>query len=79
MWPYSDFFPSGFEFLADIDDCSADPCATGNVCIDDIDSFTCVCQAGYTGDDCSTGWIFFSFCLFLAVVVFSYGAHAKFA
>ena len=41
--------------LKDIDDCSPDPCMNGATCMDGIDSYTCACVAGYTGDNCSTG------------------------
>lgn len=39
--------------LADTDDCSPDPCAYG-ACIDCVNTFTCNCEAGYTGRLCDT-------------------------
>jgi Notch-like protein len=41
--------------LADIDDCSPDPCQYGATCSDDVDSYTCTCAAGYTGTNCDIG------------------------
>ena len=42
--------------LADTDDCSADRCIHGS-CTDGVDSFTCTCEAGYTGELCEVGEI----------------------
>ena len=42
-------------FFLDIDDCDPSPCLNGGKCIDDVDSYSCKCAAGYTGDDCETG------------------------
>lgn len=33
----------------------AAPCKNGGRCIDGIDSFTCRCESGYTGDTCEDG------------------------
>jgi len=35
-----------------IDDCERNPCANGGQCIDEVDDFTCVCEAGFTGKRC---------------------------
>ncbi len=35
-----------------IDDCSPNPCENGGTCTDGVDSFTCVCPAGFEGDTC---------------------------
>ena len=35
----------------DINDCNPDPCVNGD-CTDEVDGYSCVCVAGYAGDDC---------------------------
>ena len=35
-------------------DCEGDPCRNGGYCIDGMNTFTCVCQPGYTGVECET-------------------------
>ena len=42
--------------LSDIDDCTGNPCQANADCIDGIDTYTCKCQAGYTGLQCETGY-----------------------
>jgi hypothetical protein len=37
--------------FTDIDDCASEPCNQGR-CIDDVNSYTCRCDHGYTGDNC---------------------------
>lgn len=39
----------------DIDDCFSDPCLNGAVCLDGANRYGCICNAGYTGQDCQTG------------------------
>ena len=41
--------------VADIDECSSDPCQNGGTCTDLVNSHTCACQAGYDGDNCQNG------------------------
>ena len=41
--------------LLDIDDCDPSPCLNGGKCVDGVDSYSCKCAAGYTGDNCETG------------------------
>ena len=41
--------------FADIDDCESNPCQNGATCVDGIDSYTCECANGYSGDNCETG------------------------
>lgn len=48
-------------FLADIDECSDDPCLNNASCVQGAGSFTCVCEPGYTGVLCETGELCFSF------------------
>ncbi|CAH1255196.1 F5 [Branchiostoma lanceolatum] len=38
-----------------IDDCTPEPCANGATCLDELDTYTCVCAPGYTGNNCSIG------------------------
>ena len=40
--------------ITDIDECDSDPCEHGN-CKDGINSYTCECEDGYTGDNCTIG------------------------
>ena len=42
-----------FLTFPDINDCNPDPCENGGTCVDGVDSFTCVCPAGYEGNNCS--------------------------
>jgi hypothetical protein len=38
---------------SDIDECNSSPCANGAECADGVDSFSCACAAGYSGDTCA--------------------------
>ena len=38
--------------LLDIDDCKAGPCNNGGTCVDGIGSYSCLCPAGFAGNDC---------------------------
>ena len=44
------FFP-----VTDVDECASDPCQHGGVCVDQVNSFRCVCPRGYTDPVCGTG------------------------
>ena len=44
-----------FECLADIDECSSNPCQNGATCVDMIAYFTCNCKGGYNGTYCEIG------------------------
>ena len=36
----------------DIDDCVNHTCANGGLCVDDVNSYSCNCSAGYPGERC---------------------------
>ena len=48
------FFPVavGVYCESDINECISDPCENGALCRQDINSFMCICQPGYTGAYC---------------------------
>ena len=41
--------------LADIDDCVNHTCSNGGLCEDGINSYSCNCPLGFTGNNCQTG------------------------
>ena len=41
--------------FVDIDDCVSHTCANGASCVDDINTYSCKCTAGFTGWNCETG------------------------
>ena len=49
----SGFTGSNCDVRFDIDDCAGVNCSGNGVCIDGIDSFTCLCDPGFTGRLCS--------------------------
>ena len=50
--------------FVDTDECSSDPCQNGGTCTDDINSYSCACVAGYTGEDCAIGMCYVTQALF---------------
>ena len=50
-------FHIAFHF-ADIDDCVNNTCANGGSCIDGVNSYSCNCSVGYTGNRCETGMLY---------------------
>ena len=45
---------TGVNCETDIDECATDPCDNDATCINEINDFTCICQAGFTGRQCET-------------------------
>ena len=43
-----------FFFSKDINECASSPCKNDGTCIDGLNTFTCICTEGYSGDDCDT-------------------------
>ena len=41
-----------------IDVCDPNPCQNGGICTDHVNSYTCTCASGFTGNDCETSTIF---------------------
>ena len=39
----------------DIDDCVSHTCSYDGLCVDGVNSYTCNCSGGYTGEYCLTG------------------------
>ena len=39
--------------LADIDNCTPNPCQNSGTCIDGVASYTCMCAVGFTGPQCT--------------------------
>ena len=42
-------------YFVDVDDCVRVTCSFHGTCVDGVNSHTCSCEAGYTGDNCETG------------------------
>jgi hypothetical protein len=40
--------------VLDIDECASSPCINGE-CVDKVNGYTCVCDAGWTGTLCDVG------------------------
>ena len=38
--------------ISDINDCTPTTCSNGGECVDQVDSYICLCADGYTGDQC---------------------------
>ena len=46
--------------VAEINECSSDPCQHEGVCTDSVNSYSCTCVAGFTGQDCEASKSFSS-------------------
>ena len=42
-------------YLLDIDDCADIVCLNSGACKDGLNSYTCQCQSGFTGQHCENG------------------------
>ena len=51
----SGIFALSVYFLSDINDCVNHTCENGATCLDGINSYSCYCTAGFTGQYCETG------------------------
>ena len=43
-----------FHFL-ETDECASDPCMNSATCVDQVNQYSCTCDAGYEGTHCETG------------------------
>ena len=41
--------------IADIDECSSNPCKNQAFCYNDINKYECTCQPGWVGVNCDIG------------------------
>ena len=46
-------------FLTDINECDGGPCKNGGTCANSDGSYSCSCQDGWTGNDCTQGMVFY--------------------
>ena len=44
-----------FDSVADVNECSSNPCKNGASCHNNQNSYSCTCAAGWTGTTCTTG------------------------
>ena len=56
IYIYIYIYISGF---IENNECESSPCLNGASCVDNINSFSCSCLAGYTDPECATGTVFF--------------------
>ena len=45
---------AGVGQCTDIDDCASSPCKNEGTCTDGVNSYSCACVAGYSGNNCAT-------------------------
>ena len=51
--------------VADINDCSEDPCLNGGICNDGVNTYDCTCTMEWTGETCEFGMWFMEFSVHL--------------
>ncbi len=52
---------SDYIFVSDVNECVSAPCQHNGTCQDQINGYSCLCMAGYTGTQCETGllsWLY---------------------
>lgn len=52
---YSGWHISKSFFNADVDECDSSPCKVGSVCVNSEGSYTCECEKGWGGKNCTDG------------------------
>ena len=52
-------FPFFLLCSPDINDCNNTICLNGGTCNDGVNTFTCSCSTGFTGDNCATSKVVF--------------------
>ena len=57
--------------IPDIDHCINATCKNGGSCVDGLRNYSCVCSAGFMGDQCETGILDFRFKLALTNLMWS--------
>ncbi|KAI8494247.1 calcium ion binding [Branchiostoma belcheri] len=51
-WLHGRDYSNQFALCAKVDYCASDPCHNGGTCVDGVNSYTCQCVPGLTGDNC---------------------------
>ena len=46
------------DYVSESVECYPNPCQNGGICTDHVNSYTCTCASGFTGNDCETSTIF---------------------
>ena len=42
-------------FAAFVGECASSPCQNGGTCVDSVNSYSCNCDAGFSGANCEAG------------------------
>ena len=45
--------------FTDIDECNSNPCQNEATCHDHVNSYSCICAAGFNGTNCETSKLVF--------------------